>query len=553
LNALRGVSISIPFLDRVMFDGREWQPLRVLDIDIGMLRRNKPGGQDASTGNKYAPDDVWLPGSGLVYAFREDAVREDAIARPGTSTAVFNQNGVNVTQTDLRDANAPKDPALASTGLSMKAVDFTPDPDRRPHGFRLRNGTQVQRHKDTMSGKFDQKENIRGISFFTDNIIYILGDFNLHQPYGNFSNEDGAFPTTFLEEFQGSGNTLQNLTAPYTEAQFYNRTNPDPNFAKENNDRWRPSEILADSTGVISNNFCDGSIRDTFQNSDSISYAGTEYNGKGLYGPGCANNRATSFNNQNRPNANPTGHYLPQNPFNWELSTSGTLGAFATFPNAYPSATTDVAITRNGDPVTAIAPVGVPSAVNYPAERAIAAHEVPLPTEVPQAFPTGSYRNAGGRAGVQPATSTRVNTVLISGLVPSRAGQSYGGLHNFPRFMEIWQGAGANLRFSGSFIQLSFSNYATGPWDMEAWEPTQAPDTGTQTIGFYGPPERLWGYDVALQLAPAGPVVSRLITPGNLRNEFYNEPAVNDPYIKNLCNAAKAAPGSKVASVNCPA
>jgi len=133
----------------------------------------------------------------------------------------------------------------------------------------------------------------------------------------------------------------------------------------------------------------------------------------------------------------------------------------------------------------------------------------------------------------------RVNSVIVSGITPSRNGQSYGGLHNYPRLNEDWNPTRnfadpRDLVMSGSFLQLSFSNYATGPYDQSAWEPGDNAEGTDEVIDYYFAPERLWGYDVALQLARVGPVSSRLITVNRARSEFYREPSADDPYIKNL-------------------
>jgi hypothetical protein len=157
--------------------------------------------------------------------------------------------------------------------------------------------------------------------------------------------------------------------------------------------------------------------------------------------------------------------------------------------------------------------------------------------------------NRGTRL-VEDATPTRMNAIVVSGLSPSRPNQSYGGLHNFPRFLELW---GSNqFYFSGSFLQLNFSNYATGPFEQEGWEPGQIATTN-EPIPHYQPPQRLWGYDVALQFAPAGPIAARFVAPSSTRSEFYTEPPLSDPYINNLCIAAKALPDLATKPFNCVA
>ena len=147
------------------------------------------------------------------------------------------------------------------------------------------------------------------------------------------------------------------------------------------------------------------------------------------------------------------------------------------------------------------------------------------------------------------ASETRMNMILVSNLVPSRKGQSYGGLHNFPRFNETW---GTNLFISGAFLQLNFSSYGTAPFDQENWQVgSPAPTTSEEWIRYYGPPNRRWGYDPALKYGKTSPVASRFQFSENTRSEFYTEPAANDPYIRNLCLKTPAA-GNRPAP-KCPA
>ncbi|MBL1178605.1 hormogonium polysaccharide biosynthesis protein HpsA [Pantanalinema sp. GBBB05] len=536
-----GTVAVIPFLDRVLFNGREWLPTRVLDIDLGMLRRFRPANQVAGNGDNYAPNDVWLPVSGIVYAFREDAVREDAIARPASGTA-----------TNATIPGSETDPAVTTTGtrgISIKPVDFIPDPDRRPHGFRLRNGTQLKRHS---SMAIPDTDNVRGLSLFTDNPVYIMGNYNLHQTGG----EDTV--GTRLEEFQ---ETLPD-TAAYTETQFYSRSTIDNRFADPTQDRWRPSEILADAISIVSDTFCDGSVMDGFmtagQDSNTaalstttdpnqispavrgVYQASTGDTGGGdvydnqsngaLFGPGCTTTGITSFLNQNRPSTNPRP-------------------GGADFPRWFRENPTDkytpIRVSRNGNGIVEQAPrATAPSSV--PGQDNLFWQKPVRPSEYNLAYYDIQADNTRPR---QAAQDTRVNSIVISGSVPSRGQQSYGGLHNFPRFLESW----TRLWFAGAFLQLNFSNYATSPFDADAWEPGQATQ-GAEIISYYSPPNRLWGYDVALQLAPAGPAANRFVTPSKQRNEFYNEPAVSDPYMQRLCQAVRTNPpaGTNLANLRCP-
>lgn len=588
-NNNQGVVAAIPFLDRVMFSGREWMPLRVMDIDLGLLRRTRPspqGGANASS-EAYPPDsttksDVWLPVSGVVYAFREDSVREDAINRP-PATAQTNGTPPNpLPTTDVRNPNLPLDPPLqwiyssnSDPKISVKPVDGVADPDRRPHGFRLRNGTQLARHS---SMNIPAQDNIRGLSFFTDNPVFIMGNYNLHQN----GTDDQDTGVTRLEEFT----ELLPSTGQYTEAQFYARKTKDTRFADATQDRWRPSEILADAISVISDTLCDGSAIDTFmttgQNSggviDANDFSGRQFTDSGaalpagflpynqryassgtggvsvydnrtagLFGPGCTGASSnTTFINQNRPST--TTLLTPSLTTSWSWLRENPFDIFS-----------PVKISRNGSgllvPPLPAAAIAVPSPSVYnpdprtytsPTTDPASQASKPRSTVAYTASPVnGAFYNITNGRPLQTATDSRVNTIIVSGLVPSRQNQSYGGLHNFPRFLEDWN----YLWFSGSFLQLNFSNYATAPFDQQVWEPGQNPTANNEKISYYSPPQRLWGYDVALQLAPAGPAAARFVTPSKERNEFYSEPPANDPYIRNLCVSL---PDTVIPDSRCP-
>jgi hypothetical protein len=243
--------------------------------------------------------------------------------------------------------------------------------------------------------------------------------------------------------------------------------------------------------------------------------------------PGCQLNGQTTFLNQDRPATALTAswNWLRENPAD---------------------STSPVKIARNGDGFTLPPPPTAPNpAPVVPSKEELNAQK----PQVSVGYNSSYYKTTDTRAR-QNAQNSRVNSIVISGIVPSRLGQSYGGLHNFPRFLETWD----KLWFSGSFLQLSFSNYATAPFDQRYWEPSGSPNAGSETINYYSPPARLWGYDVALQMSPAGPAAARFVTASKDRNEFYNEPPANDPYINNLCTAAKKTPptGVDLSNLNCP-
>lgn len=476
--------VRVSFLDKGMFNGREMMSVRVLDIDFELLRNNAVNGGE-----------TWFPYSGVIYAFREDGVREDAIARPAVTASVNCNTAAQITEPTCRmnavDAN-PKDPPVnglkadgtfeqGSTGISPKPVDFYADPDRRPYGFRLRNGRDLRRNANQ-----EQNSILNGLSFVSDNPVYIVGDIIGGQPSFNLHN-DANDPNTRIEEFE---NRLDDDWGDfYTRGTTGGADKLNPKFARVG-DSWRPTEIIADAVSILSSNFRDGSIAEGIR--------GQDVDGR------------SSYRNFNAPN---DGN-LP-----W-VREDGSFSNDVNNANAIP-----IKISRNGFPLYRV------SAANPQQEygRELAA------TKTYRAFSDDKDR-------IQAANDTRINATIVSGIVPSRAQQSYGGLHNFPRFLEIW---GNNLFISGALMQLNFSTSATAPFDQDSWEPGAAANNNEQ-IKYYGPPVRNWGYDVGLQYAPAGPVARRFVTLSNTRSEFYRELPVDDEYIKNLRCAVNPESGERI-------
>lgn len=445
-----GTAYRVPFIDSGIFNGREMMSVRVLDIDLDLLRRNTLPIDPAD------PDDSWLPQKAIVYAFREDAVREDAIARPATETWNNCDTLAKILTSRCRvNASTPQDlPVNSANGISIKPVDFYADPDRRPYGFRLNNGADLTR----TSLALGDVQNLRGLSFISDNPVYVQGNLNLHSTNGTTNN---------LEEF------TESLRTDY--ANFYTRSTRESRFADPSQDRWRPTEIIADAVTILSSNFCDGSIADSFTTAGTSSGATVplaQYN--------CGtNNGVTSYLTQNRPSTAVS---------DWRREITGDSNS-------------PIVVDSNGTP-----------------QRTGGSY-------------SGSYYSFAATKPMIDASATRVNAIIVSGLVPSRANQFNGGLHNFPRFVEDW--TGIPLYISGALLQLNFSTHATAPFDHDAWEPGATPTT-TSVRPYYVPPNRLWGYDVALQIAPAGPVSRRFVTPNNTRSEFYQELSKDDNYIQTL-------------------
>jgi len=438
-------------IDSAFFDSREMMTVRALTLDLNLLRRGQIG------------SDTWLPKSGIIYAFREDAVREDAIMRRA--------NGNN--PTNNTDPSNPRDPEYpgGSNGrrISTKPVDFYADPERRPYGFRLRNGQDLRR---TPGGGVDN-QNPRGMTFISDNPVYIQGDLNYHSTDGNTNN---------LEEFRTP------LQQPNWN-NFYTREDLDDRFARsgDGKDTWRPTEILSDAITILSNNFRKGYVDLGITiDTSSPTTPGGRY----------------SFRGMNGPNGAP--------PNGWVLE-DGTLRSPTN--NQKP-----IKVSRNGNPMFCNTGAPTTSLICSPNDW----------REYISGYFTFTDQK---RDWINQATNTRVNSIIVSGIIPSRQNQGNGGFHNFPRFIENWSG-GIQSIISGSFIQLNFSTYATAPFYQSSWEPpTLRSDT---TIAFFQPPTRIWGYDVGLQYAPAGPLAQRFVTSGRKRSEFYRDLQVDDPYICRL-------------------
>ena len=490
-----GTNVGIALLDKGMFNGREMMSVRTLDIDLSMLRDCDAydGVSNDSTvdPSNCSNDSVesWLPDSGIVYAFREDAVREDGVARPRSATWTSCDTASEITNNIclMNSVSAsPQDPPVnPNTGISPKPVDFYADPDRRPHGFRLRNGQNLRRNPAPTDADFV----LRGLVFVSDNPVYIVGDnraFNLHNDASSGSRIEEF--TRLLENDWGN---------------FYSRGVGNGNGTLNTNfarigDTWRPAEIIADAISILSEDFVDGSIEEGIRRQN----VGDRSSYRTLNAPDNADLRWVRESG----------------------SASNTINS-SDYPNP-------IAISRNGFPLyCATNTAGNNFGSNTPNCLKAGGLLTEYGKEASNRKNYINFNNGKDRIDANASDDTRINATIVSGLVPSRPQQSYGGLHNFPRFLENW--SGEDLHISGAFVQLNFSSYATGPFDQDSWEPGNAAQN-PELIQYYGPPNRRWGYDVGLQYSPAGPVAERFITPSNTRSEFYRELPLDDPYVLNL-------------------
>jgi hypothetical protein len=83
------------------------------------------------------------------------------------------------------------------------------------------------------------------------------------------------------------------------------------------------------------------------------------------------------------------------------------------------------------------------------------------------------------------ATPTTVNAAILSGHVPTNGDDASGGLHNFPRFLELWYDV--DFTYWGSMVQVYNSKTFNSPW---------------QTGNVYYWPNRKWTYEPLFTKTP---------------------------------------------------
>ncbi|MEO0947960.1 MAG: hypothetical protein AAFY11_07425, partial [Cyanobacteria bacterium J06641_5] len=279
-----------------------------------------------------------------------------------------------------------------------------------------------------------------------------------------------------------------------------------------NTDQWRPAEILADAITILSGNYCDGTIESGIRRTNDPNITGLNA------GTACL----SSYLDQNlRGRQSDEVTFLLEN---GEQSPTD-LAAPSTEP---------IFVDRNG--------------VLLYDDNADGPDNITLLPYGSNLASGNDYTNLNQGQGSRPlnnARTTRVNAVIVSGITPARVNETYGGLHNFPRFNESWNGD--DLRLQGSLVQLNFSTQDTAGFDIEDTfdPPLNNLNASTGTVfPFYFPPGRRWGYDPALQYVPASPAVARLFVTGSPRSEVFQRVDVADPYVQRLCQALDPLPSA---------
>ncbi|OYD94139.1 hypothetical protein CDG77_12630 [Nostoc sp. 'Peltigera membranacea cyanobiont' 213] len=214
--------------------------------------------------------------------------------------------------------------------------------------------------------------------------------------------------------------------------------------------------------------------------------------------------------------------------------------------------------------------------------------QLQVTTAAPQAQDYASLAGLGSSSLVKStrwlskASDTTFNLVIAAGDSPARVSsttyEANGGLHNFVRFLENWNGVNANI--NGSFIQFKRSIYATAPFQVFVRPgPTTAPATspdpnsltpanlaknnsiffrvlnsdrpgytsdstfissGSGEAPYYVPPNRNWGFDVALLAQNPDLFAQRFVTPAaDPPNEYFREVGRDDLWVKTLLCAVQ--------------
>lgn len=151
----------------------------------------------------------------------------------------------------------------------------------------------------------------------------------------------------------------------------------------------------------------------------------------------------------------------------------------------------------------------------------------------------------------QKATDTTFNLVVASGNTPARntgtVTEADGGVANYPRFLENWNGI--NSKISGSLMEFGRSTYSTGPFvSLLLPTPTSPPlgglfnyptkyNTGNNNgqTPFSNAPNRQWGYDVGL-LSQIPDLFAGKFTapPAGEPNEFLRQVNRDDEWVSAL-------------------
>ncbi|BAY84903.1 hypothetical protein NIES267_44010 [Calothrix parasitica NIES-267] len=172
---------------------------------------------------------------------------------------------------------------------------------------------------------------------------------------------------------------------------------------------------------------------------------------------------------------------------------------------------------------------------------------------------TTDLKRKSNNTWLQAAVDTETNLIFAQGDTPGRPAESNGGLENFVRYLENWNGKDHTAL--GSFIQFRRSSYATAPWQgfTASYQSDETGYTSSTTGTIFGYPQgyritvnnqsgknlgrtpfyiqanRLWGFDVALLTQLPDLFSQRFTAPPNGEpSEFYREVSRDDKWVSTL-------------------
>ncbi|WP_377480201.1 MAG: hormogonium polysaccharide biosynthesis protein HpsA [Microcoleus anatoxicus] len=195
----------------------ERQPLeiRATQIDLDQLRKKM-----IAQSNKTGPTPEYLlPDSGIIYASRDDALR-DLSFRPGLATG-----GIDETRSK-----------------TVSPTDSLLDPTRKPNGILLINGQQLARDSGDPATVADVVKE-KGLTLASNLPVYVQGDFNPHLNE-EFNQKVGDWSTFYDRKSTDLNNNF--ACRP---------KDPRLNGKCTTGDTWRPANIVSDSVNLLSTNY----------------------------------------------------------------------------------------------------------------------------------------------------------------------------------------------------------------------------------------------------------------------------------------------------------
>jgi hypothetical protein len=221
------------------------------------------------------------------------------------------------------------------------------------------------------------------------------------------------------------------------------------------------------------------------------------------------------------------GHFNADGKINSTASDNSATGGFSA---RYPDSTSEMLCAVMGDSITVLSqPVFIKDSSDYYQDQgwsdSLSAHRAyagsynsnwfktnpgssntvdgidtsTKPAAMPNLSSISSFPGKGSAETMKfNPTPTEISTCFLTGIVRTTGSQTSGGVHNFPRLLEMWprhDGAKTNLAIRGSMVALFESQVGIEPWSIRVYQGAV----------------RLWGLHQALRDAnhdvPLEPIV----------------------------------------------